>query len=222
MGPDDRTAAGDPAYQRQKPMADGDAFFDAETLSPREARSRLLARNWWAVALRGLVALVFGAAALLLPGVTIASLVLLFALYMLLDGVLAIASAIRAARRHERWHSFILEGVADLIAGAIALVAPAITVLAFMWLSGAWAVVSGALMLAAAMRLHATHGRWIVALAGAVSVLWGVLLLMQPVVGAVVLTWWLGAYALIFGIALLGAAWRLRRLRHGGALSHAS
>jgi uncharacterized membrane protein HdeD (DUF308 family) len=77
-------------------------------------------------------------------------------------------------------------------------------------------------MLAAAIRLHATHGRWIVALAGVVSVLWGVLLLLQPEVGAVVLTWWLGAYAIIFGIVLLGAAWRLRRFRRGGTLLQAA
>lgn len=91
------------------------------------AMNAMLARNWWVMALRGVCAVLFGLIALLLPGVTIASLVLLFAAYMLFDGVFAIVAGVRAATRRERWWPFILEGVIDLAAGVVAVVAPTAT-----------------------------------------------------------------------------------------------
>jgi uncharacterized membrane protein HdeD (DUF308 family) len=89
--------------------------------------SALLAENWWAIALRGALAIAFGLIAQLLPEVTILALVLLFAAYMLLDGILAIIAGVRAARRHDRWGWLIVEGVVDLVAGVIAVVWPLIT-----------------------------------------------------------------------------------------------
>lgn len=186
--------------------------------SPMDAMSAALARNWWAVALRGIFAIVFGLLALVLPGVTIGSLVLLFAIYMLADGIFAIIAAMRAAARHERWGLLILEGVVNLAAGAAALLLPALTLLVMVTVLGIWAVVSGAFMIAAAFRLHAQHGRWALALAGVLSVVWGALLWLSPVTGALVLTWWLGAYALAFGAMLLVLAFRLRARRGPGAL----
>lgn len=182
-------------------------------LVPSDAMSALLAQNWWAIALRGVFAILFGIIALLLPGVTIASLVLLFAAYMLVDGILAIVAGIRAARRHERWGLLLLEGIADLIAAAIAFFWPLITVVAFIYLMGAWAIVSGAMLLAAAFRLDLARGRWLMGLGGVVSMIWGLLLLFWPIAGAVVLTWWMGAYALVFGGALLALAFQLRSRR---------
>ena len=170
----------------------------------------VLVANWWAVALRGAFALLFGLLALLLPGATVAALVLLFAAYMLADGILAIVAAGRAASRHERWGLLVLEGVADIVAGMIAFAWPAITVLVFVTLLAAWAVISGALLLCAAFRLDAAHGRWWMALGGIASIVWGVLLFLAPAAGALVLTWWLGAYSLVFGVLLLVLAYRLR------------
>jgi uncharacterized membrane protein HdeD (DUF308 family) len=179
-----------------------------------DAMSNLLDQNWWAIALRGLCAIIFGIIALLLPGVTIASLVLLFGAYMLVDGVLAIVAGVRAARRHERWGMLVFEGIVDLIASAIAFVAPLATVLAFIFLLAAWSMVSGVLLIVAMFRLNVTHGRWLMGLSGVLSVIWGILLVAWPAVGAVVLTWWLGAYALVFGGALLALAFKLRSRRH--------
>jgi uncharacterized membrane protein HdeD (DUF308 family) len=209
----------DPAHGGAKPADAGFVysrtnFRTAGGTAESDAMSAQLARNWWAVLLRGVFALVFGVLALVLPGVTIGSLVLLFGLYMLADGVLAIIAAIRAAAHHERWGALILEGVADLIAGAIALIFPLATVLAFVWLAAAWAVVSGALLLAATFRLRPAHGKWLMGLGATVSIVWGVLLFAAPGAGAVVMTWWLGAYALLFGAALVALAVRLRG-RHG-------
>jgi len=178
------------------------------------AMNAMLARNWWVMALRGVCAVLFGLIALLLPGVTITSLVLLFAAYMLVDGVFAIIAGVRAATRRERWWPFILEGVIDLAAGVVAVVAPIATILAFVWLSGAWAVVSGVMMIAAAVRLRASHGKWWLGFGGLVSVVWGILLFVAPIEGAVAMTWWLGAYALVFGGALIVLAFRLRGHRN--------
>lgn len=184
--------------------------------SRMDAMSALLARNWWAVALRGVFAILFGLAAFILPLTTIASLVLLFAIYMLVDGVFTIVAGVRAAAHHERWGLLILEGIVDLIAGAAALLLPGLTVLVVVTLLGIWSVVTGALLLGAAFRLHGGHGRWLLALSGLVSLLWGVLLWLSPIAGALVLTWWLGGYALAFGVLMLVLALRLRGRRSGG------
>jgi uncharacterized membrane protein HdeD (DUF308 family) len=178
-----------------------------------DAMSAALAQNWWAIALRGAFAILFGLVGLLLPEVTLLALVLLFAAYMLLDGILAIIAGVRAARRHDRWGWLIVEGVVDLIAGIIAVVWPLITIAAFVILLGAWAIVSGALLLGASFRLLIGHGRWLMALAGAISVIWGVLAILWPLAGALALTWLLAAYALFFGGALLFLAFRLRSRR---------
>ncbi len=176
----------------------------------------LIAQAWWTVALRGALAILFGVIAVLMPAVTLASLVLLFAAYMLVDGVLAVASAVRAVRRHQRWGWLILEGVADLAAAAVAVLWPAVTIFVAVVMMGAWAVVSGAFLLVAAFGLHPAYGRWAMGLGGGASILWGLLLLLWPAAGALVLTWWLGLYALVFGSALLVLAVRLRRRHHDG------
>ncbi len=176
----------------------------------------MLARNWWAIAIRGVLGILFGLVALFLPGATMLSLVLIFAAYTLLDGVFAIISAVRAAGAHERWGLLVLEGIVDIVVAGIAVFWPAITVVAFVLLVAFWAIVTGGLMLWAAFRLDPDSGRWWLVLGGIVSLLYGVLLIVAPMVGALVLTWWLGAYALIFGVALLVLAFRLRaRLPHG-------
>jgi uncharacterized membrane protein HdeD (DUF308 family) len=180
------------------------------TTSTTEAMCALLAQNWWAVALRGVFAILFGLVALFLTGPTILSLVLFFSAYMLVDGVFGIIAAVRAARQGEQWGLLVLEGILNIAVGVIALLMPGLTVIAFVLLLAAWSLVSGGLMVGAAFRLSKDYGRWWLAIAGVVSIVFGVLLAIAPVIGAVVLTWWLGAYALAFGIALLVLAFQLR------------
>lgn len=177
---------------------------------PRAGLGMALARNWWAVALRGVFAVIFGLIALSTPGVALLSLALIFAAYLLADGVFAIVSAVRAAERHQGWTLLLLEGVFDIAVGLLALAFPAGAVLGFVLVTAAWALLTGALMLLAAFRVHATHGQIWLALGGIVSLLFGVLLAASPFDGAVVLAWWLGAYALAFGVMLLVLAFRLR------------
>jgi uncharacterized membrane protein HdeD (DUF308 family) len=207
--------AGDPGHAGAKPAALGGTGWAtrAPMAGGDAARSALLARNWWAIALRGVFALLFGVVALLMPGVTLGALALLFAAYMLADGIFAIVAGVRAASHHERWGALILEGVVDLVAGAIAFIWPLATVLAFVFLTAAWAVLSGIVLIVAAIRLHPAHGRWLMLLGGIVSLAWGVLLAAAPIPGAIVMTWWIGGYALFFGGALLALAFRLRARR---------
>jgi uncharacterized membrane protein HdeD (DUF308 family) len=170
----------------------------------------VLAKNWWAFALRGMLGILFGVIAFTLPGVTMLSLVIVFAAYAILDGVFAIVAALRAARRHERWLLLVFEGLAGIAAGAIAFAWPAITVTVFVLLVAVWALVSGGFMLAAAFDVHPAQGRGWLLLGAVASLLYGALLVIAPMIGALVLTWWIGAYALVFGVAMLILAFRLR------------
>jgi uncharacterized membrane protein HdeD (DUF308 family) len=195
-------------------------------LSPAEkslAMSQLLARNWWVVLLRGVAGIVFGLAAIFMPIATLATLVVLFAAYLLVDGVLAIVSAIRAARRHERWGFFVLEGLVDLVAAAAVFLAPGAALFVFIFMAAAWGVLSGVLMLISAFSLHRTHGRLWMIIGGVASIAWGCLLATFPITGLVILTWWLGAYAFIFGLTLVVLAFTLRsRLAPAAEASQAS
>ena len=170
----------------------------------------MLARNWWATGIRGVVGILFGLVALFLPGATMLSLVLLFAAYIFVDGVFGIVSAVRAARAHERWGLLVLEGLVDIAVAAVAVLWPGITVVAFVFLVAFWAILTGVLELAAAFRLEFIDGRGWLIFGGVVSVLYGALLIVAPMIGAVVLTWWLGAYALVFGVCLVVLAFKLR------------
>ena len=176
--------------------------------------AQLLAQNWWAFAIRGILGILFGLIAIFLPGVTMLSLVLVFSAYAFVDGTFAIIASVRAARRHERWGFLVLEGIVNIIAAALAFLWPAITVVSFVFLVGTWAILSGGLMLSAAMRLSGDHGRWWLVLGGLASVIYGALLIFAPFVGAIVLTWWLGAYAIVFGFALMAVAIKLYQRQH--------
>src|SRR5260221_1924510 len=110
-----------------------------------------LLQNWWALALRGVLAIALGVVALLMPGIRLAALVLLFAAYMLVDGIFAVIAGIRAAERHERWWPLVLEGVADLLFAVVIAAWPEVSVIALVYLMGAWAVVTGMLMIIAAI-----------------------------------------------------------------------
>jgi uncharacterized membrane protein HdeD (DUF308 family) len=177
-----------------------------------EAMIAVLAHNWWAIAIRGVLGILFGLVALFLPGATMLSLIWLFSLYLLFDGIFGIVSSIRAATHKERWGLLLVEGIVDIATAAIAFLWPGITVLAFVFLVGAWAILSGALMLSAAFQV-AFDGRWWLGLGGVISIIYGFVLFIAPAIGALVLTWWLGAYAVVFGASLIAFAFRLRGLQ---------
>jgi len=171
----------------------------------------VLVRNWWALGLRGVFAILLGLIAFLMPGVTLAALVLLFGAYALVDGVFAIVAGIRAAERHERWWPFAVEGLCGIAAGIVSFVMPIATALALLYLLSFWAILTGVLRIFAAVRLRKEiQGEWLLILNGLFSVLFGIVLVALPGAGLVTLVWLVGAYALVFGAILLGLAFRLR------------
>src|SRR5260370_32252889 len=185
--------------------------FDLRSNSAAEA----LVRNWWLFTLRGALGIIFGCIALVFPGPTIMSLVILFSAYMLVDGVFGIISAVRAIRRKEdRWGLLIFEGLCNIAVGIAAFLWPGLTVVAFVWLIAAWAIVTGGLMTAAGFRFNIDHCRWWLILGGILSLAFGVLLIITPLIGAIVLPCWLGAYALVVCLPLVIFSFKLRSRQH--------
>lgn len=148
----------------------------------------MLAHNWWAVGIRGLLGICFGLFALFWPGVTMLSLVAVFAAYAFVDGVFAIASAIWAARGHKRWGILVLEGLIGIAAAVVAVMWLGITIIASVFVVASWAILTGLLELLVASRLDIESGRRWLALGGVASLVYGGLLIVAPMVGAVVLT----------------------------------
>ncbi|HEY6793948.1 MAG TPA: HdeD family acid-resistance protein [Kineosporiaceae bacterium] len=179
----------------------------------------LLSRYWWGVMLRGVAAILLGIVALIWPGITLTVLVVLFGAYALVDGVLALGASIfgrGSARGRRGWLA--LEGLAGVIIGVVTFGWPAITMLALLALISAWAVVTGVLEIATAVRLRREiESEWLLALSGALSVLFGILIALRPAAGAVAVAWLVGVYAIMFGAALVPLSLKLRRLHLGGA-----
>jgi uncharacterized membrane protein HdeD (DUF308 family) len=173
----------------------------------------LLSRHWWVLALRGLLAVLFGVVALIWPETTVRVLVVLFGIYAVLDGLFALLSALATPRRRAGWWLLLVEAVAGIAAGVVAFVWPQVTALVLLYLIAAWAILTGLLELIVAFRLRQeVEGEWVLALAGAVSVGLGLLLALRPGSGLIAVVWFVGAYAILFGILLIILAFRLRRL----------
>src|SRR5947209_15980748 len=113
-----------------------------------------LAREWWLVALRGALSIVFGIVAFAWPGMTLLALVIFFGAYMFVDGIVALAQAIRFRRDRERWPMLVLEGVLGIAVGIVTFLVPTITALAWLYTIAAWAVVTGILEIVLAIRLR--------------------------------------------------------------------
>ncbi len=170
-----------------------------------------LARNWWAVLIRGIAAIIFGILAFLWPGATGVALVILFGAYAFVDGVFAIVAAIRAAEAHERWGAFVIEGIIGLVIAAITFFNPRITAFALYLTIAVWALLTGVLEIVAAIRLRKEiQNEWLLILGGIASLVFGILLIVYPLAGVLTVIWLIGAYAIVFGVMMIGLALRLR------------
>lgn len=178
-----------------------------------ESLINFVARRWWLLLLRGLLALAFGAMALAWPGPTAAALVLLLGAYLLVDGVFGLLDCARQwGTLPDRW-LWLLEAVLSLAAGTLALLAPGLTALALLMVVAAWAAVAGVLRIALALRLRKLiQGGWWLALGGLLSIGLGILLVVNPEAGVVSLVWLIGIWALLLGGVFVALALRLRRL----------
>lgn len=172
----------------------------------------MLARNWGWIALRGVVAVLFGLFALLYPALTLVVLVFLFGAYAVIDGLLIIASAVIDRRQRPHWVALLVSGVLAVGIGVLAFVLPEVTALALLYLIAAWAVVTGLAEIVVAVRLRKVlTGEWLLIVAGVLAVAFGVLLFVFPGAGALAMVLWIGAYALVTGVLLIAFALRLRR-----------
>jgi uncharacterized membrane protein HdeD (DUF308 family) len=179
----------------------------------RKQLAHILSRNWWKLLLRGLAAIAFGILAWLLPGISLAALVLLFGIFVLADGILGVWMAIAGRKEYEDWWVLLLWGLVGIGAGMLTFVAPGITELALLFFIAVWAIATGILEIVAAIRLRREiKGEWMLILGGLLSVMFGVLLMAQPGAGALALIWMIGTYAVLFGIILGILAFKTRSL----------
>jgi uncharacterized membrane protein HdeD (DUF308 family) len=168
-------------------------------------------RSWWTVVLRGIAAILFGLITFFAPGISLAALILCFAVYALVDGGFGVYSAIRGAEegRHLGWQLF--EGLVSIAAGVVALVWPGLTALALVVIIAARALVNGVLEIVTAIRLRKILTKeWLLGLAGALSILFGVMLFAAPGPGALALLVLIGSYAFLVGVVLVIHGLRLR------------
>lgn len=170
----------------------------------------VLTQKWWAVALRGIVAIVFGIVALVFPGFTLVSLALVFGAYALADGVFTIVAAFGRRRREASW--YVLEGTIGIAVGLATFFFPGMAAQALVFLIGLWAILTGIFEVLAGFELPISWS-WLLAFAGVLSIGFGVVVIAYPVSGAVAITWLIGIYALMFGGSMLAFGIWLRGAR---------
>ena len=172
---------------------------------------RLLSMSWWALAVQGAAALIFGVLALVWPGITLMALAALFAAYVIVSGAAAVVSAL-TNRTEKGWWLWLLLGLAGIAAGVIAFGYPLLTALILVLVMGANAIIAGVLELSMAVRLRKEiRGEWLLGLAGVVSILFGGYVMLNPGPGALALVWLVALYAIVNGVLLLALAWRAHR-----------
>ena len=187
---------------------------------PRQSALPVETGHWWALALRGVIAILFGLAALLRPGIALEALILLFGAYVLVDGVFSIVGVFGGTRAGTPRWLLLLEGVVSILAGLIAFIFPGLTALALLYLIAAWAIITGGVQIGTAIRLRREiQGEWALILGGIASVLFGLILAVLPAVGILSLVWLIGAYAVAFGVLLLITAFRVRGRQNTGRSS---
>jgi uncharacterized membrane protein HdeD (DUF308 family) len=175
---------------------------------------RTLAQNWWAIVLRGVCAVLFGLAAFAWPGLTLAVLVLLYGAYALVEGALAVAWALMGRRAGPFPWGVLLAGLAGVAIGVVTFMSPALTALALLYLIAAWAIIRGVFEIIAAVQLRKEiENEWLLGQSGALSVLLGILLMAAPGAGALAVLWWIGAFALVFGILEIILGFRLKGVK---------
>jgi len=169
-----------------------------------------MTRNWGAVALRGVIAVLFGVIAIVWPGPTVAVLVILLGAFALVEGV---ANFVAGVRGREGWA--IAEGAISVVAGIVIVVWPAITALVLLYIVATWAIITGIVRIVAAIRLRrVVRNEWLLVGSGLASVIFGVIAAVFPGAGILALIWLLGAWLIVLGVILIAFALSLRQLAH--------
>jgi len=171
-------------------------------------------KHWWQVAVRGLIALIFGILVLAWPGVSLLIFAIIFGAFVFVDGIFTLVAAInyKAGAGRRTW--LYIRGIAGIIVGLITFFWPAITALALVILIAAWALVTGVMELVFAFRANQESAiRWMFAVSGILSLILGILILAYPVPGTLIIIWIIGAYAVLAGILLIILGFRLRSVK---------
>lgn len=174
----------------------------------------LLARNWWFLLVRGTAAILFGLLVLLFPTLAIETFVLFFGAYALIDGAVTAITAIQN-RTQSRWWVYLLEGVLGVVAGVIIFANPLFAMIALpffaLYIVAFWAIATGIMEIGTAIQLRKEiEGEFWMGLGGALSILFGILLIINPAGGILTLLALVGAYAIAFGVVLILLAFRVR------------
>jgi uncharacterized membrane protein HdeD (DUF308 family) len=172
----------------------------------------LVGNRWWVFVLRGILAILFGLAVFLVPGLALLTFVLLFGVYALAAGIFEIAAAFdkTETRSQPRW-ALLLIGIVSIAAGIITFVTPRLTALSLLYLIAAWAIVTGVLDIVAAIRLRKVIEReWLYVLSGVLSVVFGVVVMAFPGAGALTMALWIGAWSVASGVLLVALGFKLR------------
>jgi uncharacterized membrane protein HdeD (DUF308 family) len=173
----------------------------------------ILVSNWDMFLVRGILAILFGIATLLMPGITLVVLVVLFGGYALLDGVILSIVAIKDRKDHSDWWLILLTGLVSIAAGVVTFAWPGITAVSLFYVIAGWAIATGIFEAIYAIRFRKEiKGEWPLVLDGILSVAFGILLIAQPVAGALTVLWLIGVYAIAYGAMLVVLAFRLRNL----------
>jgi uncharacterized membrane protein HdeD (DUF308 family) len=175
-----------------------------------------LAENWWLLLLRGIAAIAFGILAFIWPGLTLLTLTFLWGAFAIVDGALALWAALsgKGGEMAPRWWLAIV-GVAGVLAGVLAFAWPGITALVLLLFIACWAIIIGALQIWGAIQLRKEiEGEWLLILAGLLSIVFGVILILQPAVGALAVVWLIGWFAILVGASFVGLAFRLKKHKH--------
>jgi uncharacterized membrane protein HdeD (DUF308 family) len=173
-----------------------------------------LKRHWWVPVIRGIAAIVFGIIAFVYPGLTIATLVLFFGAWILIDGIFRIVGAIGHRASDPDWGWQLVIGLLGIVVGLLTFHAPQITALALVIYIAAWALMIGASEIALAVKMRREiKGEWFLILMGLASIVFAVLLLWNPIAGAAAVIWLIAWYAVVLGILAIFFGFRLRSLR---------
>lgn len=171
-----------------------------------------LHRSWWLLLLRGIAAVAFGVLTFVWPQISLLTLIMVYGVYALIDGVLALIAAIRGGGMVPRWW-LALGGAVSILAAVVAFAWPGLTALVLVYLIGFWSILRGVLEIIGAIRLrNEIANEWTLGVAGALSVIFGLILVFMPGAGALGLLWLIAAWAVLFGLLLIWVAFKVRKL----------
>ncbi len=172
----------------------------------------LLTSHWWALAIRGVIAIVLGLLAFAWPGLFAEAVILVFGVYFLVQGLFTLFSAADLRREPQRG-SLVFHGLIGIGVGLALLLLPGVFAVIVIWVIAFWALATGILEIGAALNLPAgSGGKWLFCLSGAFSIVIGIVLLAHPGAGILAVLWLIGIYAVLAGVTMLGLALRLRSL----------